>query len=150
MYFSFSEYNVADTTDFIDTIQNVINSEAFNYLNEDLKTIMNSWIYQEGHPILHVKRDYLNQTIEIKQERFYLGESFQKRNFNNQTWYIPVNYATEKTPDFNTTVPNFWLKDVSVNIFIPAESEQWILFNKQQTGNPIFSTQYFIRSVIRF
>lgn len=123
-----SKFNVADTNDFLETVQDVMDRESYT-LDYDLKSIMDKWIHTEGFPILHVKRDYMNKTIEIMQERFFSDEKP-----SSQTWLIPINYATERKLNFNKTIPDFWLKNETGNFSVDAESFDWILLNKQQTG----------------
>lgn len=96
---------------------------------------MSSWTSQPGFPIIHVTRNYSNRTVRLEQKRF----SFYKTRLDekNQTWYIPVNFATRSNPDFNKTVPDVWLKDPSINIEVAAESDDWLILNKQQTGKTI-------------
>lgn len=127
--FAYSSHGVADTNDFLETIQDAINEESY-HLNYDLKTIMDGWLYTEGYPILNVTRNYETQMVEIKQERFFLNTSLR----SNQTWFVPINIATQTQPDFEDTRPDFWLKNSSINISIQADSEEWILLNKQVTG----------------
>lgn len=129
-----SAYSVADTNNFLEAIQTVIIEEKYNF-KYDLKTVMNSWIYRPGYPVLHVSRNYTTHTVVIKQERFFsYNATFEERNSSSHTWYIPINYATQSKPDFEDTKPDFWVTNSSMEIVISAGSDEWILFNKHQSG----------------
>lgn len=130
MILCISSHDVADTSDFLKAMQDVITEEKYN-LEYDLNTIMDAWFLRSGYPILNVKRNYTSKTVEIKQQRFY---STDEEDDETITWYIPINIITENEADFNKTKPDFWLTNESVNRSIDVGPEQWILLNKQQTG----------------
>lgn len=118
-------------------MQDVINQENTN-LDYNLKEIMKAWIYSERYPIVHVTRNYANRTVEIRQEPFFPKASLLNKNSNTENeklWHIPINCVREKNPDFDNTAPDFWLKDSSVTIPTDAWINEWIILNKQQTGN---------------
>lgn len=125
---------MADSNDLFETIQNVINEEKYT-MDFDLKTIMDAWINCPGYPILNVTRNYQTKKVEIKQERFLShNAAIEYGCLNNNTWYIPINFATGMVPNFESTVPDFWLTNSSVETPVYVDSDQWILLNKQQTG----------------
>lgn len=106
-----------------------------NYeLKYDLKTIVDSWLDHEGFPILNVVRDYDTKTVTINQKRFFWNDTNSKEKIINHNWYVPINIATKKNPDFSDTTAEMWLNNSSINISIDADAEDWILLNKQQTG----------------
>ena len=51
-------------------------------------------------------------------------------------WFVPINFATQESPDFNNTAPSHWMtasessKDVQG---MPAPGN-WVIFNKMQAG----------------
>lgn len=107
-------------------------------LNPDLvplniSTVLSSWTNQRGHPILLVERDYPSGSITISQKRFLTSRTMEN---DTSLWYIPLNYATKNTPNFNDTSATFWLDEKSKTISLShnLSADEWIIFNKQQTG----------------
>lgn len=103
-----------------------------NYkLQYDFKTIMDSWINHEGYPVLNVARDYDSNTIIVSQERFFSHDTVDEKKHN---WYVPINIATKRNPDFTKTTPEMWLKDSSQSFSVKANADDWIILNKQLSG----------------
>lgn len=52
------------------------------------------------------------------------------------SYWIPLNFATKKTPDFTNTAPTSWIPQGQPSAYVTtdAENSDWIVFNKQQTG----------------
>jgi aminopeptidase N len=56
------------------------------------------------------------------------------------SWWIPYNFVIENTPDFTKTTPDGWIPQGTASITIAPTAtrtwtnDEWILFNKQQTG----------------
>lgn len=104
-----------------------------NYkLEFDLRTVMNSWLDFDGFPILNVFMNYDNKTVSISQERFFQNDT--KEKIDNHNWYVPINIATKKNPNFTDTTAEIWLNNSSLSISIDADAEDWIILNKQQIG----------------
>lgn len=99
--------------------------------NLTVKDIMDTWTLQANFPILNVQRN--GSDIIISQQRFLLPTLNEKDS--EQTWNIPITYATEANPDHNNTVPHYWLRKSS-NLTIPNAigPKQWIYFNIRRSG----------------
>ncbi|XP_055525034.1 aminopeptidase N-like [Wyeomyia smithii] len=99
-----------------------------------VEDILNSWANQEGYPVLHVSR---NETgiLQLRQERYLLKES---QTAAKATWYIPYNLASRQAADFSATLPAGWLtgetNEVHPTTQLNWTSDDWVIFNKQQTG----------------
>lgn len=102
---------------------------------------MDTWTLQTGFPVLNVDRNYDNQAIEYKQEKFNLIDPKDLGNMTEKSseeplWWIPITFTDGKSLIFNTTQPNFWIDKqktfTTPNTKIPAD--QWVIVNIQQTG----------------
>lgn len=71
------------------------------------------------------------------QSRFLLNNATHELN---ETFSIPLNYATADNPDFSDTSATLWLTERSLTTAAGLNSTSWVIFNKQQTG-----TKYSIR-----
>lgn len=99
----------------------------------NIAAIFSSWSNQKGYPLVYVRRDYEKKTVTITQQR-YISPAFDG---NDATyWWIPFNYVTALKPHFKITSPFGWLPPNSEPTILDEKlsSNEWILFNKQQTG----------------
>lgn len=99
----------------------------------NIAAIFSSWSNQKGYPFIAVERDYEKKTVTITQQRF-VSPAFTGQD--TTYWWIPYNYATALKPNFNITSPFGWLPPNSEPKTLDEKpsSNEWILFNKQQTG----------------
>nr|XP_029707843.1 aminopeptidase N-like [Aedes albopictus] len=98
--------------------------KAFN-----VKDVMDSWTTVAGFPLLTVRRDYKTGEIVVSQERFYSDRQLP----NNHVYHVPYNYATKSTPNFET-LSFEWLSTKATKLTTTIPAEDWVIFNKQQTG----------------
>ncbi|XP_046438221.1 aminopeptidase N-like [Daphnia pulex] len=103
-------------------------------LPTDVKQIMDTWTLKMGFPVVTVTREYKNNSVFLSQERFLM----QRSNASSQDktvylWWVPLTYTT----DFET-VGSTWLADGQTSkkheLSIPADKNQWVIFNVDQTG----------------
>lgn len=108
-------------------------AKADNTLDHNLNvhTIFGSWSNQKGYPLLTVERDYQKGTVTLKQSRYI---SPKTNSTDATTWWIPYNYATASNSNFDDTKPDGWLSQKTKELSGNWSSNDWILFNKQQTG----------------
>lgn len=91
-------------------------------------------MYSKGYPLVTVTRNYDINTIELKQA-YYCTDDWCKNKTNlHKIWPIPINYASTKKLDFNVTTAEYWLTSASMVLKTNISSENWIIINKQQTG----------------
>ncbi|KAK4881228.1 hypothetical protein RN001_004547 [Aquatica leii] len=93
-----------------------------------IKEFMDTWITQDGYPILSVERNYENGTAVINQKGFV-----NFHNTNNHLWHIPITY----TQDGTDTVNSMWMKNTPsmlVENFTIPNSNKWVVFNVEGTG----------------
>ncbi len=99
-----------------------------------------TWENQEGFPLVHVAYNSSIRSFVLTQKRF-----FEKKNENsdNQSWYIPINFATELNPNFENFDVTHMMVDGDSQTVIPVEGldeSKWFIFNIQQVG--YFRTNY--------
>lgn len=100
---------------------------------------MTTWVEQMGYPVVTLTRNYTTGTTEVTQERFLLGNA-SATDTHDYKWWIPINWATQSNPNFNSTIASDWIRSQDSSIIISGFSvDGWVIFNKQQTGMQNFS-----------
>ena len=99
---------------------------------------MDTWVTQPGYPVINVTRDYEKKTITVSQKRFLA----KKPNETSRgEWWIPINYALQGSHEFENTTATDWLEPNKTLIIKNVKPDEWVIFNKQQTGT--FPLCYF-------
>nr|CAD7397437.1 unnamed protein product [Timema poppensis] len=102
----------------------------------DVKTVLDTWSTQKGYPVITVTRNYNQGQTTVRQERFLRNMSESPTDTHDYKWWVPLTYTTQSQLDFNTTTAKTWLEasqDSSL-VDVSAASNEWILFNIQETG----------------
>lgn len=98
----------------------------------DLTKFVKSWTNYPGYPVFTVTQNYEEKTVTFSQKRFVSSKGPQLES----KFFIPINYATARNSNFDSVRPTYWLENDSSTITVPDLSEdEWIIVNKQQTGN---------------
>lgn len=100
---------------------------------------MGSWSQQAGFPVVTVTRNYnqgSTQNVTLSQERYFTTPPASPVN---QTWWIPINYATAQNANFDDTTADVWFPQNhqlgNLTIQVPSLNESdWLIVNKQETG----------------
>jgi len=99
--------------------------------NINVKTIMDSWTTKAGYPVVTIAIND-NGIMNITQERFLL------RNLNETstdfTWYVPITFTTQMHPDFDNTIPKYWISTKRSTAYYEINPKDWIIFNIQSSG----------------
>ncbi|KAL0882634.1 hypothetical protein ABMA27_001069 [Loxostege sticticalis] len=90
-----------------------------------------TWTEQAGHPVLHVQVNHQTGEIKIYQRRFNINSGYSTATAN---WIVPISFATASNPDFEDTKPSHIIKDAVTTINRNSAGDEWVIFNKQQTG----------------
>ena len=101
----------------------------------DFDRAFRSWERTKGYPVINVTYISDTESFRITQERFF-GNKEQRVN-DGSSWYIPINYATARNPNFDdTSVTDYFVdREEMWNILVPQhDAESWYVFNKQQRG----------------
>lgn len=124
-------YNYYNADHLYEGLQRAVN-EDFPMVTPDVTTIMRTWEFQAGFPVITVER--FENGISFNQERFHYGNETSE-----SIWEVPINYASASSPSFAVTSPDFWLS--SRNMRVPLGSapkpwtvNDWIVVNIQQSG----------------
>ncbi|XP_044250933.1 aminopeptidase N-like [Drosophila takahashii] len=127
-------YSVANEQNLFDALQERIQEDE-NLSQKPwasrIREIMLSWTHSEGVPMVMVARNYENNSITFSQTSNLEEE---------ELWWIPLNFATSRSPTFETTQADIFmppqsqysvsLKDLNMEL----SATDWIIVNKQETG----------------
>ncbi|EDS31029.1 conserved hypothetical protein [Culex quinquefasciatus] len=129
MYLKSRALDNATPEDLYSAIEAVSDESDFFPGNISVEEIFNSWILEEGTPVLYVDRLEGGNKIILFQEReqYCTTSGLENR-------MIPYNYAYESYPSFYETGPIEWLTDDLAQITTNASYDEWIIFNKRRFG----------------
>lgn len=97
-----------------------------------LPNIMISWTHTKWIPVVNVERNYLDNTVTIKQRS-------KIPNYMEHYW-IPLNFATASSHNFSRTTVDYFMpprQEVTIKLSdfgIELKPDDWLIVNKQQTG----------------
>ena len=95
---------------------------------------METWTNTEFYPVVNVTRNYVNGSIKVTQIPAVKLFRLTEKNVTDK-WWIPLNYATQSSLNFNITLPSHWLKPNMQDLIIDGtDPKDWVIFNIQQTG----------------
>ena len=118
----------------------------------DVKTVMDTWTLQSGFPVVTVTRNYDQNTANVEQSKFRVGEkvgrvfitearinltqNFQDENEEDAEWWVPLTVTEPGSEAFNETAAKLWLRPGSggVETVISSDSDTPVIFNVQQNG----------------
>lgn len=111
-------------------------------LPDTVSNIMNTWVFQQGYPVISVKWSNDSRHIIVEQQPFIssLGPSEFAEAFNQnisifrQLWFVPL---TIITPDNVSEAKVYWLKDNSMEIELDSRyryNNGWLKLNHNQSG----------------
>lgn len=96
----------------------------------DFEYAFRTWENQKGYPVVRVMYNAQSQAYELTQQRFFEQKSY---GVNDTTkWYIPINYASSDSPNFEDTRITDYFEDSANTKQISAPQSSWFVFNKQQ------------------
>ncbi|XP_066591366.1 uncharacterized protein [Prorops nasuta] len=132
-YLTAKSNDVATPDDLWQSFQKIVD-ESNVKLDDPVKMIMETWTNQPGYPVIYVSTDETG-LVTLQQKRFFI------RNLNNMPsemkWHVPLTWTTSKKdqqPNFKSVETKLWLKKDSETTNIKIDSNEWIIFNIQQSG----------------
>lgn len=112
-------YGNAETTDLWDALESTS--------NEPVRALMDSWIFQGGHPIVHVARSG-DGGLTLKQRRFrYLAGSEDEA----ARWHIPI--GVRAMIDNTMHAEKLLLTEGSATLALPGPAD-WVVVNERAHG----------------
>ncbi|XP_053671343.1 aminopeptidase N-like [Anopheles nili] len=111
-------------------LQQAIEGKDILPSSANVRDLLASWTDAAGFPVLHVRRLYRDGAMVISQERF-LEQSVLP---TSHVWHIPYNYAFESSATFYDLSTTGWLSSRAALISTAVPDNEWVVFNKQQTG----------------
>jgi puromycin-sensitive aminopeptidase len=126
LYLKSHEYGNAETTDLWDAIEEAT--------GEPSRKIMDSWIFQGGHPVVSVAKTDDGQGLTLSQQRFrYLASDDDA----SVRWQVPVMLRVKTADGLETR--RVLLDDASTTVDFGAPIE-WVVANERGSG--FFRTRY--------
>ncbi|XP_043653069.1 endoplasmic reticulum aminopeptidase 1 [Drosophila teissieri] len=127
-------YSVANELNLFDALQSELQEDE--YFSQQpwasrIREIMLSWTHSEWLPIVMVTRNYENNTITFSQRSVHMKD---------ELWWIPINFATSKSPNFADTQVDMFMPPqprytvALEDLKIQVSGKDWIIVNKQHTG----------------
>nr|CAD7423005.1 unnamed protein product [Timema monikensis] len=83
-----------------------------------VKTVMDTWTLQSGHPVITITRNYISGALTVTQERFYLRRSGDSTDTHDYKWWVPLTYTSNTNHDFLSTTTRTWMNSASSQITI--------------------------------
>jgi puromycin-sensitive aminopeptidase len=129
LYLKKHEYGNAETTDLWDGIE-----EASK---EPVRQMMDTWIFQEGYPMINVDVDADGKKLTISQQRFFYLHDKHK---SKQLFHVPImlKAKTDKGP----WAKKFILNSETTTIDLPGKVE-WVVLN--EGGHAFYRVAYSAR-----
>lgn len=135
-YLTKYSYKNAETSDLWDTIEETLKNDMNTFIQ--VRSIMDSWIFQKGYPLISVNIDAENNDIIFRQERF----NFNKSNQYPTLWSIPIHFRD--SGEINEKKILFSTREMRVKI---TDSSKPIIINANGYGyyRTTYSSQLFAR-----
>jgi aminopeptidase N len=130
-YMRMKSLSYATPNDLHMAMQEAINeTKKPKYMKINVSKAMLSWETQAGYPIIHVSRKK-SGILSFEQKQFIPDEN----ETNEKIWQIPISYYSSKSPSFESTLPQIWMKtNIITPLISPMNESDWIIVNTQQTG----------------
>jgi puromycin-sensitive aminopeptidase len=130
-YLSAHAYGNTETTDLWDAIE--------QSSGHPVRRIMDTWIFQGGHPLISVDLVNDGRTVRLSQHRFgYAGDLGEgtgpvAAEDNTSQWIVPIMLSQCTVPDGVITFEKVLLDGPSMDIDL-VEPALWVLANTEGTG----------------
>lgn len=112
-------------------------SEVSTQLPISVSTIMDTWIIQQGFPVIKARWHSDNEHIIVSQHRFVSSlspEEFETQKATNaslsQEWIVPLTVIDARTNKSQL----YWLNSSSMTIPLSKKENVWFKLNYQQSG----------------
>uniref|UniRef100_U5EWR8 Aminopeptidase n=1 Tax=Corethrella appendiculata TaxID=1370023 RepID=U5EWR8_9DIPT len=130
-YLTKNAYKSAAPHDLVEAIQAAVVEKETDLGTTKVVDIIKSWSTQSGYPLLQINLN--NGNLVVYQEIY---QESSNDDHPNVTWWLPYNFASKSKPDFGNTIPHGWLfnETVVINGTNQTFGNEWVVFNKQQTG----------------
>ncbi|XP_066591881.1 putative aminopeptidase-2 [Prorops nasuta] len=136
------KYNTATADDFWNTLQEALDKSDAPNKNFKIKEVMDSYINQNGFPLITANRNNDTGEIFVMQQMLITESELEKeKDFittfgtRNNTYIIPLSITSRRQPNFINTQASFWLRPETSNITIrTVEPNDWYILNLQSNG----------------
>jgi puromycin-sensitive aminopeptidase len=130
LYLSKHKYGNTDTTDLWDAIE--------ESSHQPVRGMMDSWIYQEGHPLISISADNEKPTsVVVEQQRFIYDSGKVAEVDTDTTFHVPVMIKAKLAKGF--VIKKFLLQDKSTKIEF-GEPFEYVILN--EGGHGFYRVRY--------
>uniref|UniRef100_A0A182JCK4 Aminopeptidase n=1 Tax=Anopheles atroparvus TaxID=41427 RepID=A0A182JCK4_ANOAO len=129
-YLTDRELGAATEENLAEHLQRAIDGTDILPANANVRDLLASWTDGPGFPVLNVRRLYRDGAIILSQQRF-LAEKVLP---TGHVWHIPYNHAYKSSPTFYDLEQYEWLSSQAAKISTAIPDDEWVVFNRQQTG----------------
>lgn len=130
-YIKTNHHNVVSPSNLYIAFEEVLTANNFN--DFQFTQSFRTWELQKGYPVIHVSFNNEQKQFQVTQQRFFVNESL--KDDANSSWFIPLNFATSQTPNFDDTkITHYFEQETTEKIISTEENPEWFVFNKQQIG----------------
>ncbi|XP_043485229.1 aminopeptidase Ey-like [Leptopilina heterotoma] len=125
------KYKTISTDQFWNTVQEEMEKSQIKRNNFNIRNYLETYILQNGHPIVNIERDYSCNTIKLKQT-----SSIASKGFADQNWWIPINIVGSHTHNFSSTHVNSWMNPHDEKLIVDGltHDDWWYIVNVQSFG----------------
>jgi len=120
LYLKKHQYANTETGDLWDALQEAT--------NEPVRKLMDSWIFQQGFPVVSVAATNDGRSLKLSQRRFFYLPPDKPEP---QTWHVPIRVRVKT--DKGLSAHKLLLTDVATTLDLPGKVE-WALLNEGGSG----------------
>ncbi|XP_075221796.1 aminopeptidase N-like isoform X2 [Lycorma delicatula] len=130
-YLKTYSYKNAETSDLWKALTNSSLEAGVLEKSLTIDSIMSSWALQSGFPVVHVVRNYTENSAVITQKRYFTLKPQHKsdKKKSDSCWMIPLTYTTSTELNFKEIKVKKWLYCDQLQIDNIAFKNDWIIFN---------------------
>lgn len=132
-YIKLNDHQAVTSNALHEAFETVLSQNGFNEFN--FTKAFQTWELQPGYPIVHVSYDDTQKIFRVTQKHHATGAAIAN---DTSSWFIPLNFATARTPDFNDiSITHYFEGDENEKTISTANlpgfsNNDWFVFNKQQ------------------
>jgi puromycin-sensitive aminopeptidase len=130
LYLSKHKYSNTETTDLWDAIE--------ESSHQPVRGMMDSWIYQEGHPLVSISADNENSTsVVVEQQRFVYESGTEAGSGTDTTFHVPIMIKAKLAKGF--VIKKMLLQGKSTKIEF-GEPFEYVILN--EGGHGFYRVRY--------
>ncbi|XP_033230980.1 aminopeptidase N-like isoform X2 [Belonocnema kinseyi] len=134
-YLQANKFKSATADDLWKSMQEALNESKVSHSFIDIKKVMDPYIYRKGYPIINVTRNYTTGMTTLTQKCFVCLKMNNIANADEIKWWVPINFATNRTLNFSSTLATHWMNPEAGSLHIEGiDVNDWIIINLKQSA----------------